>query len=116
MKKLTRTDVANRLALPTHFFKRLLLPRFVGTSHFVDLKVKYKNQKLDFRCTKRKKGEYYKPELTKGWLDFVRRERLKVGDKISLLQEEDHDAGTQFKIQVQKKIRLLGEDIWTDVL
>ncbi|KAF2293858.1 hypothetical protein GH714_005132 [Hevea brasiliensis] len=78
--------VEDRLALPTHFFKRLLLPRFVGTSHFVDLKVKYKNQKLDFRCTKRKKGEYDKPVLTKGWLDFVRRERLKVGDKISLLQ------------------------------
>ncbi|KAJ9174674.1 hypothetical protein P3X46_013293 [Hevea brasiliensis] len=116
MKKLTRTDVACRLAVPTHFFRGLLLPRFNGTSHFVDLKFKYKNQKMEFRCTKRKTGEYDKPVLTKGWLHFVRRERLKVGDKITLLQEEDQDARTQFTIKVQKKIRLLGKDIWTDVL
>ncbi|KAF2293837.1 hypothetical protein GH714_005058 [Hevea brasiliensis] len=83
MKKLTRTDVAYRLAVPAHFFKCLLLPRFKG-KNFLDLKVKYKNLKLEFRCTKRK-------------------------------TEEDQDAGTEFKIQVQKKIKLLGKDIWTDV-
>ncbi|KAF2293839.1 hypothetical protein GH714_005063 [Hevea brasiliensis] len=88
-------------------FLSLLLQIHPGTST--------RAQEVEFRCTKRKTGEYDKTALTKGWLDFVQRERLNVGEKIALLQKEDQDAGTQFKIEIQKKIKLLGKDIWTDV-
>ncbi|KAF2319850.1 hypothetical protein GH714_019613 [Hevea brasiliensis] len=100
-KVLSPTDITKRFAFPTRLFRRIR-PRFKG-NHFLDLQVKYKNQKLVFRCYKRKTGIHPKPVLTKGWLEFARREKLKAGDKIVLLLEDDQaTAGVEFKIEIQK--------------
>ncbi|EEF31714.1 conserved hypothetical protein [Ricinus communis] len=112
-KKLSQTDVTKRLAFPTRCFKGFL-PLLQG-KHFVDLEVMYKSQTMKFRCSKRKKGKYLKPVLTKGWLDFVRREKLKAGDMIVLREEKNEAAGAEFKIEIiMKSIRLFGKDICID--
>lgn len=109
-KELSSTDINKRLAVPTRFFQ-LIRPRFKG-NHFLDLKVKYKNQKMVLRCCRRKEGTHPKPVLTKGWVEFVRREKLKAGDRIVLEEEDEATAGVEFRIEVQKMpFRLFGKDI-----
>ncbi|KAF5732111.1 hypothetical protein HS088_TW18G00800 [Tripterygium wilfordii] len=110
-KLLTSTDVDKRLSVPTR-----CLPYFEGLiegSHAVDLKVEdEKGQLMTFCCTTRKKG-YKKPVFTRGWSEYVRRKKLKVGDKIIFRQSED--GGSVYKIEAQRRIPILGRQVWCNV-
>ncbi|KAK6240986.1 hypothetical protein QUC31_015340 [Theobroma cacao] len=54
-----------------------------------------------------------------GWLKFLCDKDVRVGDTVFLHQKSMDDdctgTGTQLKIEVKRKIRLLGEDIWAAV-
>ncbi|EEF31712.1 conserved hypothetical protein [Ricinus communis] len=113
-KELTETDVGKRLAIPISSLKSL--PGFEG-KHFLDLKVKYKSMEepLEFRCSIRKKGIHPKPVFDKGWLEFVHCNDIKVGNWVCFLQEGGHGDTAKFKIEVKRKIVLLGQVIWAHV-
>lgn len=50
------------------------------------------------------------------WLEFVRHKDVRVGDKVLLIEEiEDQAMRRKIKIEVKRKIRLFGQDIWADV-
>jgi hypothetical protein len=66
------------------------------------------------RCLKRKE-DYDKPVLSKGWLKFVADYGLRVGDKVVLHREDDQNLGSQFMIEAKRRIMLLGEEAWGDV-
>ncbi|KAF9685011.1 hypothetical protein SADUNF_Sadunf03G0009900 [Salix dunnii] len=66
------------------------------------------------RCRKRD-GKYGKPVLSSGWLDFVADYGLRVGDKVVLLSEDDHNLGSQFRIEAKRRIMLFGGEPWGDV-
>ncbi|XP_021286448.1 AP2/ERF and B3 domain-containing transcription factor RAV1-like [Herrania umbratica] len=113
IKRLTPTDIDKRLAIPTNSL--VYFPGFRG-NHSVDLKVKDKSHRLwTFRCSIRKK-RYLKPVFSSGWLEFVRSNNLRIGDKVSVRLEQGHVSGVEYGIEVQRKIRLLGKDVWADVL
>ncbi|CAK7357057.1 unnamed protein product [Dovyalis caffra] len=80
-----------------------------------DLRVKDSSGELRvIRCRKRD-GEYDKPVLSKGWLQFVSDYNLRVADKVVLLREDDPHLGSQFRIEAKRKVILLGEETWGDV-
>ncbi|WRX13367.1 B3 DNA binding domain - like 10 [Theobroma cacao] len=104
-KRLTQTDINKRLAIPTNSFRG---------NHSVELKVKDKSHRLwRFRCSIRKK-RYLKPVFSSGWPEFTRSNSLRIGDKVSSRLEQGHVTGVEYGIEVQRKIRLLGKDVWAD--
>jgi len=66
------------------------------------------------RCRKRN-GGYDKPELSTGWLKFVADYGLRVGDKVVVHREDDHNLGSQFRIEAKRSIKLFGEEDWGEV-
>ena len=67
------------------------------------------------RCRKRN-GDYDKPVLSIGWLQFVADYGLRVGDRAVLLREDDHRLGSQFRIEAKRKIILFGnKEVWGDL-
>ncbi|KAF9685010.1 hypothetical protein SADUNF_Sadunf03G0009800 [Salix dunnii] len=110
-KELTDTDVRFKFSFPTHCLEHL---DFAG-NNFVDLRVKDSCSELRvIRCRKRD-GKYGKPVLSSGWLDFVAAYGLRVGDKVVLLSEDDHNLGSQFRIEAKRRIMLFGGEAWGDV-
>jgi hypothetical protein len=110
-KELKDTDIQVRFSFPSRSLQYL---DFAG-EFFVDLKVKDSSGKLRvIRCRKRD-GDYNKPWLSKGWLQFVADYGLIVGDMVVLLREDDHRLGSQFRIEAKRKIILFGEEAWGDV-
>ncbi|XP_061981245.1 uncharacterized protein LOC133701367 [Populus nigra] len=110
-KVLRDTDVRVRFSFPTHCLQHL---DFAGNNS-VDLHVKDSSGELRvIRCLKRKE-DYDKPVLSKGWLKFVADYGLRVGDKVVLHREDDQNLGSQFRIEVKRRINLFGEEVWGDV-
>ncbi|KAF9685007.1 hypothetical protein SADUNF_Sadunf03G0009500 [Salix dunnii] len=106
-KELRDTDVRFKFSFPTHCLEHL---DFAG-NNFVDLRVKDSCGELRvIRCLKRN-GKYDKPVLSSGWLDFVAAYGLKVGDKVVLLREDDHNLGSQFRIEAKRRIMLVGDKV-----
>jgi hypothetical protein len=50
-----------------------------------------------------------------GWLKFVADYGLRVGDKVVLHGEDDHNLGSQFMIEAKRSIKLFGKEDWGDV-
>ncbi|KAF9685006.1 hypothetical protein SADUNF_Sadunf03G0009400 [Salix dunnii] len=110
-KELRDTDVRVKFSFPTHCLQHL---DFAG-NNFVDLRVKDSRGELRvIRCWKRE-GNYDKPVLSTGWLKFVADYGLRVGDKVVLLREDDHNLGSQFRIEAQRRIKLFGREDWGEV-
>ncbi|EOY02452.1 Uncharacterized protein TCM_016924 [Theobroma cacao] len=89
-KRLTRTAISKRLALPTK--KLSLFPPFDG-GYEIELVVwddddDVRRQVRKFVCSIRKTG-YPKPVFSRGWLDFVVAKGLTVGDTVTLYKKED---------------------------
>ncbi|KAB5563722.1 hypothetical protein DKX38_003782 [Salix brachista] len=111
-KELKATDVGVKLSFPTHGLEHL---DFAGNNS-VDLRVKDSFGELRvIRCWKRKNGDHDKPVLSSGWLKFVADYGLRVGDKVVLLREDDHNLGSQFRIEAQRRIVLFGREDWGEV-
>jgi len=110
-KVLRDTDVRVRFSFPTHCLQHL---DFAGNNS-VDLHVTDSSGELRvIRCLKRKE-DYDKPVLSKGWLKFVADYGLRVGDKVVLHREDDQNLGSQFRIEAKRRINLFGEEVWGDV-
>nr|XP_034901149.1 uncharacterized protein LOC118038820 [Populus alba]TKR85721.1 uncharacterized protein D5086_0000243420 [Populus alba] len=110
-KELKYTDIQFQFSFPTRSLQYL---DFAG-EFFVDLNVKDSSGELQvIRCRKRN-GDYDKPVLSIGWLQFVADYGLRVGDRAVLLREDDHRLGSQFRVEAKRKIILFGEEVWGDV-
>ncbi|KAK8562929.1 hypothetical protein V6N13_018520 [Hibiscus sabdariffa] len=110
-KILKRTDVRVRLSFPTATMREhFKLDR--GTRS-LDFQARDRHSKVwTFRLCTRKNDGHPKPVLTKGWLDFVKRRGLKVGDKVIFVVHGNLD---QLGIQVQRNIKLLGHEHWANL-
>ncbi|GMJ08254.1 hypothetical protein HRI_004494600 [Hibiscus trionum] len=90
-KTLTKTDTTKRLSVPTK--KKTCFLDF-GGRHSMAFKAMDSNGTVwPFGCSKRKKKEYPKPVLSKGWLQFVRYWKLKIGDKVIFYRQTMDKAG-----------------------
>ncbi|KAL9351025.1 hypothetical protein Peur_058280 [Populus x canadensis] len=110
-KELKDTDVRFRLSFPPHCLQHL---DFAG-NNLVDLHVKDSCGELRvIRCLKRD-GDYDKPVLSKGWLKFVADYGLRADDMVVLHREDDHNLGSQFRIEAKRRINLFREEDWGEV-
>ncbi|EXB46712.1 hypothetical protein L484_001540 [Morus notabilis] len=90
-----------------------ILPDFGGGHEVVVEAVDGKGYYWDFHCVIRKGEGTSKPVFqSRGWLKFVNKKGLQVGDKITLYKKEDRFRGTKYKIRAQKRN---GEGMWVDV-
>ncbi|XVF00600.1 hypothetical protein REPUB_Repub04eG0014600 [Reevesia pubescens] len=87
-KILTKTDIEKRLSVPT--VKKQCFLNF-RDQHKAEFKVVDKNGEVwTFVCsTRKKKGDYPKPVLSKGWLQFVRCWKLAIGDEVIIYRNQD---------------------------
>ncbi|KAJ7002674.1 hypothetical protein NC653_008012 [Populus alba x Populus x berolinensis] len=112
-KVMTDTDVRFRFSFPAQCLQHL---DFAG-NNYVDLRVKDSCGELRvIRCLKRD-GDYDKPVLSKGWRQFVKYYELTVGDVVVLHREDDHNLGSQFRIEAKRRssLKLFGEEVWVEV-
>ncbi|XVE93269.1 hypothetical protein REPUB_Repub01dG0176200 [Reevesia pubescens] len=110
-KILTQTDVGVRLSFPTATMRQHF--KLEGGTRSVDFQVRHKNRELwTFRLYTRKNDVHPKPVLTKGWIEFVKKKDLRVGDKVIFLELEN---GDQLEIKVQRNIKLMGQEHWAEI-
>ncbi|KAF9690227.1 hypothetical protein SADUNF_Sadunf01G0173600 [Salix dunnii] len=110
-KELRRTDIQYRFSVPSRSLQYI---DFAG-EFSVDLRVKDSSGGLRLiRCRKRH-GDYAKPKLSRGWREYVTDYELRVGDRVTLLAEDDHRLGSQFRIEAKRRIILFGEEAWGDL-
>ncbi|GLT85809.1 hypothetical protein SLE2022_039850 [Rubroshorea leprosula] len=102
-KLLTVTDIRKRLAIPTQVLT--FLPVDFHENRTLELNVAFEATVWPMVCSTRQNG-HKKPVLSKGWLPFVRKNQLNVGDTLTLYMEED-GAGFQCRIGVEKVTRPL---------
>ncbi|KAJ0014801.1 hypothetical protein Pint_21059 [Pistacia integerrima] len=85
-KKLTKTDVENRLSLPTESLSSF--PPFGEHQNYLEIMVDDdEGHKWPFRLVVRR-GRYRKPVLSAGWKVFVRTKQVQSGFKLKFYREE----------------------------
>ncbi|KAF3440418.1 hypothetical protein FNV43_RR18702 [Rhamnella rubrinervis] len=100
-KRLTSTDVSQKLTVPGHWLQ--ILPSLEDNNNNVQIRVlDGEGMCWEFYLSKRGAGDYKKPVLqSKEWLQFVRNKELRVGDKITIQREDDHFRGSQYRVMVE---------------
>ncbi|KAJ6309170.1 hypothetical protein OIU76_018709 [Salix suchowensis] len=112
-KLLTADDIENGLPIPGSSLGQL--PDQEGLT--MSMQVLDRNgQDWTFSCTI-KRNDSVGHFLSVGWNNFVREKDLRVDDKVTIQEEgmKKQGSGTWIKVEVKRKIRLFGEDIWADV-
>ncbi|KAK8529901.1 hypothetical protein V6N13_102790 [Hibiscus sabdariffa] len=109
-KILTPTDVEVRFSFPTATMRQHFKLEG-GTRLDFQVRDKY-NKDWTFRLYTRNKDSHPKPVLTRGWIDFVKKMGLRVGDKVIFLVHGNPD---QLGILVQRNIMLFGHEHWADL-
>lgn len=100
-KSLSRNDLENRLSIPAsclHFFR---VPEGSNQIEFqaIDTLGKPWSFKLSLRS-----GGYPKPVITGEWLSFVREKGVKVGDTVTIFQQNNGTNEGQYSISVSRRI------------
>ncbi|XVF48946.1 hypothetical protein PTKIN_Ptkin03bG0228900 [Pterospermum kingtungense] len=109
-KVLTATDVKKRMAIPTSCLKHLI--RSDGGDSSMHLRVEDENEETwEFTCFSRPIGVYSKPYFCGEWIQFVKHRNICVGDRVHFYR---NDAAEAYRIEVQRKIVLLGRECWSN--
>ncbi|KAJ6309165.1 hypothetical protein OIU76_018704 [Salix suchowensis] len=114
-KTLSKTDVEYRMAIPMESLSAFRIPE-EEYSKKVDV-FDIDCRRWSFRCSKRKHDPHPKPVLSSGWIKFVKEKCLKEGDQVIFsVSDKDGAEGLQFGIQARKRIKLFGQELWSDPL
>ncbi|KAJ0093162.1 hypothetical protein Patl1_27070 [Pistacia atlantica] len=109
-KFLTEMDVTRSLVIPTNFMGLIDFEK----GRVMDMHVHDDAGGLwMFRCSVQQNG-IVGDVLCVDWIEFVQHRNVKVEDKVIFVME-DEAMGGRMKIEVKRKIRLFGQDIWADV-
>ncbi|EEF33387.1 conserved hypothetical protein [Ricinus communis] len=113
-KLITKTDTESYLSFPTCSLG--LLPFEDG--HSMNMNVYDNSGRECIFSSTIQRNDSIGRFLSVGWLDFVRHKDVREKDKITILEDEiikNQVTGTRIRIEVKRKIRLFGQDIWADV-
>lgn len=112
-KFLTADDIENGLSIPGCSLGPL--PFQEGQS--MNMHVHDGNGHEWIFCCTIRRNESMGHFLSVGWNKFVRERDLRVDDKVTIHEEamKNQAMGTWIKVEVKRKIRLFGEDVWADV-
>lgn len=115
-KLLLETDVTSSLLIPT---ASLGLSITIEESRFIDMHVHDGCGKQWIFCCSfiHQHVDGFDHFLSVDWLEFVRTRDVRAGDKVIFIEEMKNDEQVEatIKIEVKRKIRLFGKDIWADV-
>ncbi|XWS40004.1 hypothetical protein CRYUN_Cryun18bG0103000 [Craigia yunnanensis] len=117
-KLLTKSDIEKSLLIPACAFD--VLPSEEGHFFYMNV-VDLTGNAWIFPCFVQQISDDQSigsSVISVGWLKFVWNKDVRVGDMVFLQQKslDDNSSGsTQFRIEVKRKIRLLGQDIWAAV-
>ncbi|MBA0799208.1 hypothetical protein Gohar_009737 [Gossypium harknessii] len=112
-KQLTKSDIEKSLLMPTDSFGTLPVP-FEGDRFFNVTAVDGTGKAWDFPCFVQQSEGI----VSVGWLPFPSGKDVRAGDTVFLHRKPMDDGGgdltasAKLKIEVKRKIRLMGEDIW----
>lgn len=112
-KFLTKTDIETHLCISTSSLGQLPFDgRQTVNMHVHD----EGGRKWMFPCCI-KEDENMGRFLSVDWLEFARLKDVRVGDQFIIHEEivKHQAAGTLIRIEVRRKIRLFGFDIWANV-
>ncbi|OMP11639.1 hypothetical protein CCACVL1_00373 [Corchorus capsularis] len=112
-KLITKTAVEKSLLIPTCYFNGLHLEEGEGQFFHVNVIDDQTGKNWTFPCFIQQNEGLESSDLSIGWLRFVRDKDVRVGDMIFLYQKSFDD---NMKIEVKRKIRLLGQDIWAPLV
>ncbi|KAJ6359370.1 hypothetical protein OIU76_000992 [Salix suchowensis] len=106
-KFLSETDVKRRLTVPMKFLKAL--PSFNG-GHAVEFEARDERGKAwTFQCSTRRRGQYPKPVITRGWMAFINSKKLEMGDRVSFFKYKNRaTAETFYEVRAEKAIKIFG--------
>ncbi|KAJ0094029.1 hypothetical protein Patl1_27065 [Pistacia atlantica] len=107
-KFLTEMDVTRSLVIPTNFMGLIDFEK----GRVMDMHV-HDDAGLDVYLLVQQNG-IVGDVLCVDWIEFVQHKNVKVKDKVIFVME-DEAMGGRMKIEVKRKIRLFGQDIWADV-
>ncbi|KAJ6715485.1 hypothetical protein OIU85_026931 [Salix viminalis] len=114
-KTLSKTDVEYRMAIPMDSLSAFEIPE-AEYSKKVDV-FDNNRRRWIFRCSKRKHDTHPKPVLSSGWIKFVKEKSLKEGDQVIFsVSDKDGAEGLQFGIQARKRVKIFGQELWSDPL
>ena len=114
-KTLSKTDVVYRMTIPMDSLSAFQIPEGKYSKEVVAVGID--GHRWSFRCCTRKKDVHPKPVLSSGWIKFVKNRGLKEGDEVIFsVPHNDGAEGLQFGIEARKKIKLLGQDVWSNPL
>ncbi|XWS67968.1 hypothetical protein CRYUN_Cryun04dG0050100 [Craigia yunnanensis] len=118
-KLLTKSDIEKSLLIPTCSFNDL--PFEEGHCFYMNV-VDNTGNAWTFPCFIQQISDDHQSigssVISIGWLKFAWKMDARVGDMVFLHRKclDDNSTGmTQFRIEVKRKIRLLGQDIWASV-
>lgn len=112
-KLVTGADIEGCLAIPACSLGPL--PSQQG--HSMNMRVHDdEGQEWTFPCFIQR-NENVEPFLSVGWIEFARQRNLRIDDKVSIHEEiiKIQDTATFIRIQVERKLRVFGADIWATV-
>ncbi|KAJ6416209.1 hypothetical protein OIU84_004919 [Salix udensis] len=111
-KSLSKADIENVLSIPAC----TLGPLPFREGHSMNMHAHDGNgQEWIFSCNIQR-NESVGHFLSVGWIEFVRERNLQVDDSVTILEEVMKNQATCIKLEVKRKIRLFGKDIWADVI
>ena len=118
-KLLTKSDVEKSLLIPTCSFN--VFPFEQGHFFYMNV-VDNTGNAWTFPCFIQQISDDHQSigssVISIGWQNFAGKKHVRVGDMVFLHRKclDDNSIGmTQFRIEVKRKIRLLGQDIWAAV-
>ncbi|KAL9353783.1 hypothetical protein Peur_051753 [Populus x canadensis] len=114
-KSLSKTDIDHRMTIPMDSLSAFQIPKGKYSKDVAVFDID--GRRWRFRCTTRRKDPHPKPVLSSGWIKFVKNRGLKEGDEVIFsVAHSDGAEGPQFGIEARKKLKLFGQDIWSNPL
>jgi hypothetical protein len=98
---LSRTDVEERLSVPASFLH--LFPNHEGGREIEFQAIDTLGKLWTFKLSCRSKGSP-KPVITGQWLSFVKDKGVKVGDTVTIYQQNNGTNEGQYSISVSRKL------------
>ncbi|XP_011000152.1 PREDICTED: uncharacterized protein LOC105107804 isoform X1 [Populus euphratica] len=100
-KSLSRTDIEERLSVPASCLHLFPMPEGVREIEFQAIDTLGKQWNFKLSC--RSEG-HPKPVITGQWLSFVKDKGVKVGDTVTISQQNNGTNEVQYSISVSRKL------------
>ena len=112
-KVVTEMDVTRSLSISISSLG--LIPLEEGPSMDMHVFDDDSGRLWDFRCSIQHNTYCEGRVISVDWLEFVGHKNVRVDDKVIFVEQVTNDQSMRLKVEVKRRIRLFGQDIWAAV-